>query len=226
MDPPAFEDRHPVLDPQQRLVGRGWPAGTPPSRRHVDGGEQFGEGGCLGLRGVPVPRRKQGSSRGSPSRAPGPAFAKNSAGPDARRRLRRRPETSLLPHDSQRFCSTFVLCPATRRSESIPRTPPPGLFRHRRPPSSLRNGLRSRADAVQRRAAEWTATSMIGVDLDRFVALIGRGPVPRRRDDSVAPRPQCQGRHRRLVADARERRLVDVVTRQPARRIRARWCWS
>ena len=45
MDPPAFEDRHPVLDPQQRLVRRELreqepgPAAIPRMR-----GEQFGEG--------------------------------------------------------------------------------------------------------------------------------------------------------------------------------------
>ena len=56
---------------------------------------------------------------------------------------------------------------------------------------------------------------VIGVDLDGLVALMVVAPRGARRDDPVPSRPQGQGRHRRLVGQVRERRLVDVVARDP-----------
>ena len=67
MNPPAFKDRHPVLNPQDRFFAIGLrkqeadPAGIAGMRR-----EQFGQGGLCRLGQVPVPLRRQGSSPARP----------------------------------------------------------------------------------------------------------------------------------------------------------------
>ena len=58
-------------------------------------------------------------------------------------------------------------------------------------------------------------TGVIGVDLDRLVALMVAAAGGAWCDDPVSARPQGQGRDRRLVDDVREGGLVDVVARDP-----------
>ena len=55
MDPPAFEDRHTVLDPQQRLVGADLrqQESCPAAVTRMDG-EQFGKGGAGRRRQAPA----------------------------------------------------------------------------------------------------------------------------------------------------------------------------
>ena len=114
MDSPAFEDRHAVLHPQHRLVRIDLREQEPgPAAVARMGGEQFAKGGA-GRRGQmsapakgggppkvvegPLRRAARATSAGNPGRSIGRA----ETAPPATRE-------DLLPHDSQRFCSTFVL---------------------------------------------------------------------------------------------------------------------
>ena len=119
MDPPAFQDRHPLLHPQQRLVRVELREQEPrPAAVARMRGEQFGQGGALAGIGEASARAKAGRGSGERRTPPPAALAPSpQSGEDdwparsARRQLRRRPGTSLLPHNSQRFCSAFVLVP-------------------------------------------------------------------------------------------------------------------
>ncbi len=106
MDPPALQDRHPVLDPQQGLVRAELRQQEPrPAAVARVRGEQLGQGGAgrNGQAAIVRPAR-WGAGRFRPH-----GFR------------RRRPGKGLQPHNSQRSCSTFVLCLATQRRESMAR---------------------------------------------------------------------------------------------------------
>ena len=53
------------------------------------------------------------------------------------------------------------------------------------------------------------------VHLDRLVAFLVQPARGARRDDAVLARPESERRHRRLVGDPRDRRLVDLVPGDP-----------
>ena len=143
---------------------------------------------------------------------------------------RRRPGKGLPPHDSQhsvlllffipRLRWRRVECAANFGRRCLADWAIGGL-----PSISVRKVPISRDDPAQRRPPQHGA-HMMGVDLDRLVDLMRQPARGARRDDAVAPRPESQRRHRRLAHRARKRRLVDVVARRSARRIRGRWCWS
>ena len=56
---------------------------------------------------------------------------------------------------------------------------------------------------------------MMAAELDRLVAFLGQAARGPRSDQPVAPRPDGKMRHRRLVGDARDRRIVDGMAGDP-----------
>src|SRR3954453_1957423 len=123
-------------------------------------------------------------------------------GRSLRRQLRPRPRTSLLPHDSQRFCSTFVLYPVSRNEESMERLGREFLL--------FKEAL-DLADRRSRRLARHAERHVRAVELDRLVALVLQPACRAGCDQTVPPRPQGKLGHRRLGGDARDWRLVDFV---------------
>ena len=196
MDPPAFQDRHPLLHPQQRLAARrAGPAGSRPSRRRAGARRRVrtGSGAAARAEASARPTRlKQGRA--------GPAA-------EAQGRPRRRQGKALRHTTRQRFCSTFVLFPrvqgagvnrATRRLRLRPGS-------GRSPRTASRVPLPSTPQSPC--DSERTSTALSQVVL---------GPARRRRpDDAVAARPDRQRRHRRLLLQSRDRRIVDRMPGDP-----------
>src|SRR6476469_3071116 len=56
---------------------------------------------------------------------------------------------------------------------------------------------------------------VMAVELDLLVPLVVQAASGARSDEPVAPRPNGEMRHRRLVGDARQWRFVDAVPRDP-----------
>ena len=149
------------IRPLSRIAIRSWthssglsvielrPAGTPPSRRRADARRRARRGwgwtAQAGASARPTPRGET---------------IECSAGPErARRQLRRRPETSLLPHDSQRFCSTFVLISRVRsRSQSCELGHQPLLFE--KPPISRTTSRAARAETPNAMCVQSSSTAL------------------------------------------------------------------
>ncbi len=120
MDPPAFEDRHAMLDPQQRLGGgvapQVGPRGSPPSRRRAGALRTARTGSSKGWASASAHPTRWGAHAGRPRgrSTPHAGFPPHGA---ARRQLAG-DERQLSPHDPQGSCSSFVLHPAAVRRES------------------------------------------------------------------------------------------------------------
>ena len=102
--------------------------------------------------------------------------------------LRRRPEISLSPHDSQRICSTFVLFPAGCRRESMGRL---GGALANCLAFDLIEEILDLTDDPNERGSPQHSADMIGVDLHRPVDLVVKAARRAGRDNAVAPRPEC-----------------------------------
>ena len=214
MDAPALEDRHPLLHPQQRLVGRrAAPAGTRPAAIARVRGEKLRKGGA-------------GRTQAGASARPAPLGELRIAGGIRPRGFRRRrPGKGLLPHDLQRSCSSFVLFPAIGGQELIRATrracvdrraalaSPPGMPRCRarcgRAPAATAPRRHDRCRSRPRGRSHGRARARRSARRSRPAATRRPGSAP----------AACR-------RAARKRRLVDVMARRSARTARGRWCWS
>ena len=200
MDPPAFEDRHPLLDPQQRLAAcRAGPAGTPPSRRRA-GAPRTVRTGCgwaarAGASARPV---RLGNARGS-------------AGPE--RAETAPPATRDKPLATQLTTFLFYFCSClanSTRTESMARL---GALPSR--PGSARFPRATRARRAARHAERHMRRSRSRPRLSLLVRRAARRAPGRR---SRPARPDRQRRHRRLVRLMRGSAAGRPGARRPARR--------
>ena len=183
---------------------RGFPVSTcarrnpaqPPSR------------GCAAKSSESRVRAMAAQAAASAARA-GPAFAGRDVQPvrSARRQLRRRPETDLSPHNSQRFLFYFCSCPATHGQESMRAT----RARSQVLPKTRRSPARHHA----RRASK----PQSAICVQRISTALSRScSSPRAERGATMPslgdqKASCGTGG--LLRHARDRRRIDLVPRDP-----------
>ena len=192
MDPPALEDRHPVLDPQQGLVGRTAPAGSPPSRRRASARRTARTGWGW-------------AARAECHRSPSPLGSWTAF----------RSRTTFAAGDQGKACGhtthnvfvllLFFISRSGRRGQWRELA---GAFRKGRTTFHLRQESADVANDLSECGAPQDGAHMIGVDLHRLVDLMVQSPRC-----SAAPRYRLSATRRRAWEPAACPRRAEKAAR-------------
>ena len=205
VDPPGFEDRHPLLHPQHRLAPRStWAAGTRPSRHRAGGGEQFGQ-------------RSAAAARADVQRSPSPLAEGRFQPAGARRGRSAGDQGQASRHTTHNvlvlllFLSREFAGRVNRATRERPRLPR-GNGRSRAPPARVARPRHAEAPCGSQSSS--TALSRL---LGPARAPSAAATMPSRRDQIASVGTGG------LSAMSRDRRIVDLVAGDPSRRA-ARHC--